>query len=230
MTRCRLPLPVGAVVRLVGGLALLIIAVAITVLDASAEPMPPVSTDPVHLGAVPGHQTPTQAADADSDRQARLADRAAGSATSVTVAPERIEVPDLGVDSPVVPVDVDSNHRLGLPQDPDVIGWWAGGPRPGEDQGTAILAGHVNTAAAGPGALARLTQVRPGARIVVSGSERTVGFRVVAVRQYSKTTLPAGEVFSQQATGRLAIVTCGGPFNPETGSYRDNVIVYAVAE
>jgi hypothetical protein len=42
------------------------------------------------------------------------------------------------------------------------------------------------------------------------------------------TQLPAAELFARTGPPRLVLVTCGGDFDPETGSYRANVVVHAV--
>ncbi len=42
----------------------------------------------------------------------------------------------------------------------------------------------------------------------------------------AKTALPPS-LFATTGLDRLALVTCGGPFDPETGHYADNVIVWA---
>jgi hypothetical protein len=48
------------------------------------------------------------------------------------------------------------------------------------------------------------------------------------VRTYNKHALPWQEIFDQKSVGRLAIVTCGGPFDASTGNYRDNIVAFAV--
>jgi hypothetical protein len=40
--------------------------------------------------------------------------------------------------------------------------------------------------------------------------------------------LPWASVFSGKVGGRLALVTCGGPFDSATGHYEDNIVAYAV--
>jgi hypothetical protein len=42
-----------------------------------------------------------------------------------------------------------------------------------------------------------------------------------------KADLPT-DIWSQRAPNRLFVVTCGGPFDPVTRHYRDNVVVAAV--
>jgi hypothetical protein len=35
------------------------------------------------------------------------------------------------------------------------------------------------------------------------------------------------ELFSAGGAPRLVLITCGGPFDPTTGSYLDNIVVFA---
>jgi hypothetical protein len=39
--------------------------------------------------------------------------------------------------------------------------------------------------------------------------------------------LPLDALFRRDGPPRLTLVTCGGPFLPEVGGYRDNVVVVA---
>ena len=56
----------------------------------------------------------------------------------------------------------------------------------------------------------------------------TAGGAVTGVRTYHKTPLPYPQIFDQHSGGRIAIVTCGGPFDASTGNYLDNIVVFAV--
>lgn len=149
-------------------------------------------------------------------------------AVNLGVRPQRIRIPRLGIDAPVVPVSISPSGSLQIPSDPWVVGWWADGARPGAGRGTAIMAGHVNTAALGPGVFSNLGLLQPGDEITIVGPRRELRFRLVGLAQYPKSELPASAAFSQEVEGRLAIVTCGGPFIPSIGHYRDNIIAYAV--
>ena len=138
----------------------------------------------------------------------------------------RLQIPTLAVDAPIVAVDVDDKGVLGVPGDPAEIGWWAEGPIPGSGRGTSVLAGHVNTANRGPGALIGIEDLEPGDQIVIVGWDNTTTFEVESIEQYPRSDLPA-EAFAQARTGRLALVSCGD-LNESTGEYRNNVIVYAL--
>ena len=88
----------------------------------------------------------------------------AGSGRSATPTPTpspptAIRIPALGVRAAVVPV-LAPGGALDVPADPQVIGWWSAGPRPGSAAGTVVLAGHVDTAERGLGAFAALASRR----------------------------------------------------------------------
>jgi hypothetical protein len=151
-----------------------------------------------------------------------------------TVAPRTIRIPRIDAEAPIVRVGT-HDRELNIPRDPTVVGWWAGGARPGAHRGTAILAGHVNYAGA-TGVLSRIGSLHPGDTVYVTGyatgasphRQVRLRFAVTGVRTYRKTALPYRQIFDQRSVGRLAIVTCGGRFDSSTGNYEDNIVAFAV--
>jgi hypothetical protein len=141
--------------------------------------------------------------------------------------PLRLAIPSSGVTAPVVPIGVRPDGSLALPDSPHTVGWWIGSAEAGDRRDGTLLAGHVDSAAQGLGALAALRDLTAGARIQVTDAFGVRhGYAVVARRTYPKYALP-DQVF--QVTGRpgLTLVTCGGPFDRRAGQYRDNIVVYA---
>jgi hypothetical protein len=49
----------------------------------------------------------------------------------------------------------------------------------------------------------------------------------VARETYQKTAIPLDRYFGRDGALRLTLITCGGPFDRASGSYRDNVVVTA---
>lgn len=137
--------------------------------------------------------------------------------------PQRIVVPRLGVDAPVTGIRA-PGHVLLPPGDPQVLGWWRAGARPGAERGSAIIAGH--TVHTGGGAFDDLEALRPGDRVTVRTTAGAVGYEVVRVRIYRKATLAhdSARVFSQTVPGRLVLVTCED-WNGST--YLSNAVVVA---
>jgi hypothetical protein len=51
---------------------------------------------------------------------------------------------------------------------------------------------------------------------------------VVGRTVYDKTEIPLERYFARDGAVRLTLITCGGEFDAQAGSYRDNVVVTAV--
>ena len=147
------------------------------------------------------------------------------------ISPYRIEIPKLGAAAPIVNVGVGNNSELDVPLNPKVVGWWKDGAKPGAGKGTAILDGHINYAGV-QGVLAQIGTLNPGDQIYVygflPGNKKTrLTFTITGVRTYNKQRLPYQQIFDQSSVSRLALVTCGGPFDASTGNYEDNIVAYA---
>jgi len=142
--------------------------------------------------------------------------------------PVSLSVPSIRVTTPLERLGVDRSGSLQVPVAYERAGWFAQGPAPGEP-GPAVVAGHVDSKS-GPAVFYRLRELQPGALVTVRRRDgRTVDFRVVEVRRYPKTAFPSSEVYGPTPGRELRLITCGGAFDASRGSYRDNVIAYAVA-
>ena len=91
------------------------------------------------------------------------------------------------------------------------------------------------TLVAGPGTLlTTLTQTDPvKVRFGIADTDQMKWRSEVAAGQLQLPELPLraqlpADVYSTRGRHRLALVTCGGPFLPASGHYRDNVVVIAV--
>jgi hypothetical protein len=149
------------------------------------------------------------------------------------VVPDRVEpvalrVEAAGISAEVRPVGVDaSGTAMAVPPDGSVVAWYRDGPSPGES-GSAVLAGHVDYGGQ-RGALFDLVDVGMGAEIAVDfddGSSRA--FLAVGLRRYQKAELPTTELFRQQGPPVLVLITCGGSYDRQSRSYRENVVVFAI--
>ena len=138
--------------------------------------------------------------------------------------PARLVIGALRVDAPVDAVGVDAARALAVPADPRRLGWWMGSATPGSTRGTVLLAGHVDTARDGRGALFGLERLAIGSRIELRAGTEVFAYRAVARRSYRKEKLPP-TVFRADGPPLLALVTCGGSFRD--GVYSHNVVVYA---
>jgi hypothetical protein len=205
----------------------------------------------VHHGAAISHPTPVpnqlqrQAATqsgsrADPARPNASSANPLGVVSSITSVGATLVIPALDVQAPVVAVGGTDGSML-IPADVHQVGWYDGidnqsgvhrsaaptAPWPGQP-GVALIAGHVNWAGQGPGALSNLGRLRVGDLIQVVGSNRTTTAWQVSQAPITlpKSALPHS-LFVNTGPSRVALVTCGGPYDRTTGHYRDNVIVWA---
>ncbi len=138
---------------------------------------------------------------------ASAAVREAARAPWVPGAPRRVLIPALAVDVPVLPVKAPGG-TLVPPSDPQQLGWWAAGAKPGAAHGSALITGH--TVHTGGGALDDLETLRPGDRVTVRTDRGRILYLVQRVHVYSKGSVAkhAQRLFSQEVPGRLVLVTC----------------------
>jgi Sortase domain len=146
---------------------------------------------------------------------------------ALTGVPTRLKVDAIDVDTSLEALRIGSDGGLRPPADFAKAGWYADGTRPG-DIGPAVIAGHVDSRR-GPAVFYDLRKLTKGDRIEVVRGGRTVRFTVVSTAWYPKHKFPATEVYGPTPDRQLRLITCGGVFDRSLRSYRDNLVVYAVA-
>lgn len=148
---------------------------------------------------------------------------AAPPAASTGVSPRVVTVPSLGVQAPVTPIRT-VDGVLTPPSDPQQVGWWSGGARPGAAQGAAVVTGH--TVHTGGGAFDDLETLSPGDRVVVRSADAELAYRVSTVDVLSRDELARrnADVFGRTGTARLVLITCE---DWDGTAYRSNVVVTA---
>ncbi|MFJ6196315.1 class F sortase [Micromonospora sp. NPDC092111] len=152
----------------------------------------------------------------------------AGTLRAAQGPPTRVRVARIGVDSTLTTLGLDRAGALVPPAEFDRAGWYGGGPAPG-DPGPAVIAGHLDSRR-GPAVFARLGELRPGDRIEVWRGDRPVSFRVTGALRTPKDAFPTATVYGPTPGPELRLITCGGDFDRRVGHYRDNVVVFAVAD
>lgn len=144
--------------------------------------------------------------------------------------PLRLDIPDLGVQAPVVARGLDARGALDPPpfDQPGVVGWYAAGAQPGA-AGTALMVGHVDTETR-PAVFHRISTLRPGETVrVIRDDGRVAEFTVDDVRVLTRANFDAHQAYGPREPGRaeLRLITCGGTFDRASRSYTANVIVSA---
>lgn len=146
-----------------------------------------------------------------------------------TVSATSLSIPAIGVRASLDRLVRQRNGELQRPPAWLKPGWYAGGPVPG-DQGPAVIAGHVDSPN-GPAVFWRLRELAPGDEIVVARSDGTSAtFSVTRTQQFSQAAFPTDLVYGPTPSRELRLITCGGTYDHQARRYRDNVVVFAVAE
>ena len=144
--------------------------------------------------------------------------------------PQRLDVPGLDIDAPVVARGLDAEGAIEPPpfDQPGTVGWYAAGVTPGA-AGTALMVGHVDTETR-PAVFYRLSTLEPGQTIrVVRDDDEVAEFTVDDVQVLTRDGFDAQQAYGPRDTGRseLRLITCGGTFDHTTDSYTANVVVSA---
>ena len=165
------------------------------------------------------HQAAPAASGVEPDSRSNVDDANAG-------IPLLLELPTLGVRAAIQPVVTDQG-ALTVPEDPASVGWWAGSSLPGSVVGSTVLDGHIDSATRGTGAFWHLSTLTTGDHITITTATRQVGYQVVARRVYPKNAGVPADVFDRAGPPLLVLISCGGPFDADRGSYEDNIAVFA---
>lgn len=167
------------------------------------------------------------AAEARSGRSAEAGSAPAPAPALPTSPPERIRIPSIRVDAPLMGLGLTRSGSLDVPPagKKNLAGWYEAGTAPGE-RGTAIVAGHVDNAD-GPAVFYDLGAVKKGSAIDIARRDGSVArFTVDAVEVYKASDFPDQKVYGAADRPELRVITCGGGYSRSTG-YQGNVVVFA---
>jgi Sortase domain len=190
------------------------------------------------LSAVSPTPTPTQeptSANVPPAPKATPASRATAASRVVgpvmpTSTPVSLAIPAIGVQSSMLSLGQTAQGTLEVPApgpDYNKAAWYRLSPTPGS-LGPAIILGHVDSKADGPSVFFKLGSLRPKDKVMITRADGKVAiFAVDDVHRYQKTAFPTKVVYGNTDHAALRLITCGGPFDRDTGSYQDNIVVRA---
>ncbi|MGP4043556.1 class F sortase [Streptomyces sp. 2A115] len=140
---------------------------------------------------------------------------------------DRIRIPAIQVDAPVMPVGLDMEGWVDAPppEDPNLAGWFSGAVSPGE-KGTAVMVGHVDNQQ-GPAVFYGLGALKKGNFVEVQRQDGKVAvFEIYGIEVFDKNNFPGDRVYGNAGTPELRVITCGGGFSKQNG-YDGNVVAFA---
>ncbi|NNN08279.1 MAG: class F sortase [Acidimicrobiaceae bacterium] len=139
--------------------------------------------------------------------------------------PIHLSIPQIGVSTALMQLGLNSDGSVQVPTNIAEAGWYKYDVTPGQ-KGSAVILGHVDNYK-GPAVFFYLDHLSLGSRVFVTlESGRTLQFAVIGVRMYSKSNFPDQLVYGPRSYPALQLVTCGGVFDPATGHYLSNIVVF----
>lgn len=141
--------------------------------------------------------------------------------------PIALEIPAISLLSEVVPVGVDADQQVVIPEDIAQVGWYRFGATPGTGVGSSVIVGHRDGRNYGVGAFHDLGSLDVGDPISVTNEEGAqVTYQVTGVESIKKSKLPFRELFRETGEETLTLISCIGYYEPGVG-YDANIIVSA---
>ena len=152
------------------------------------------------------------------------------SAAAAAPPPTSLTVAGTAIGMPVVPGGVSAGGAMEIPDVFDRAAWYKYGPAPGAAEGTAVIAGHIDTTS-DRAPFSALKSLKEGTVISVGrAGAPALTYRVVGVELMAKDKFDGAALFRRSGPHELKLVTCGGRWLDARMDYSDNVIVTAVPE
>jgi LPXTG-site transpeptidase (sortase) family protein len=141
--------------------------------------------------------------------------------------PTRLIIPKISVDAPFTALAIGPTGQLEPPpaHEVNLVGWYAEGASPGE-RGTAIIAGHVDTATSAA-VFVYLGELEKGDRFQVERADgRTASFVVDSKETFDKDHFPSDRVYADTPDAQVRLITCAGTYDRQARDYTENLVVF----
>lgn len=141
--------------------------------------------------------------------------------------PRQISIPSLGLSAYIQQVGVDQNHRVAVPDNVSLAGWYVDSVLPGQD-GLSIVDGHVY-AQYSKGAFYDLNRLVVGDRIIIENGDRLTNYNFMVKKIFSVPDSQATELLFRRdraITAQLNLITCAS-YNKSTKKYDNRLIIVA---
>jgi LPXTG-site transpeptidase (sortase) family protein len=140
---------------------------------------------------------------------------------------ERLIIPTVKIDAPVVTKGVDDAGVMQSPDNGIDTAWYDFSAQPGFG-GNAVFSGHVDYIKIGKAVFWGLKDLNEGDVIEVHLVDGTVyKYAVNLKQQYDAATAPVDQIVGPTSVETVTLITCGGTFNRLTHQYDKRLIVRA---
>lgn len=142
------------------------------------------------------------------------------------VLPMSIEIQDAFVNAEIETIEIVDGVMLD-PTGPWIVSWYKESARLGEN-GNVLMAGHLDYWDVGPAVLYNVNNLEPGDQISVTGEDGEVyTYEVVWRETFETANAPIQDIVGPTEVESLTLITCGGPFDFQTGEYLARTVVRA---
>lgn len=145
--------------------------------------------------------------------------------------PERLKIPKIKVDAAINPMGITANGAMETPTQPQNVGWFKFGPRPG-NIGSAVIDGHFGRWANGEGSVFNdLNKLQKGDSLIVeSEGGLSSTFSVHSIQVYDQKTDDSNVFVSSDGKSHLNLITCEGIWDDISRSYAKRLVVFSDKE
>ena len=149
--------------------------------------------------------------------------------THPTPAPTaRLLIPAIGVNAAIESVGIRSSGAMDTPrQNPwSDVGLYTDGSHPGQ-QGSAVIAGHLDRPGGGPAVFWRLRELQVGDEVqVVDAQGKMLYYHVTRIAMYPLQDPPVQDIFGNTNGKFLNLTTCAGDWIPTQHQMTMRLVVY----
>ena len=142
-----------------------------------------------------------------------------------------VVIPAIGVETGLDPLGLAPDRSLLLPRDVSQVTYWTGSAPIDAPDGGILVAGHVDNANQGEGALYWMHTLYPGDAVYVTKDGVVTRWKITKMERFVKQALPDRVFQGPGGPRELHLVTCGGEIVQDAqgrGTYLENVVVTAV--
>jgi len=151
---------------------------------------------------------------------------ALASTVATSSLPMRLIIPSLSINASVQHVGVNLLGNMKAPNNFTDVAWYEYGTVPG-DQGSAVIAGHVDNGLALDGVFKHLANLQIGNDVYIQTVDGTkLHFVVSDIEIYPYQDVPTDVLFGQKDAARLNLITCEGTWVGGRDTYDHRLVIY----
>lgn len=140
--------------------------------------------------------------------------------------PDRLIIPDIGIDSHIQDVGITFAGNMGVPNNFTDVGWYKNGPLPGMP-GNSVIDGHVDNGLGFPAVFSKLKDLKIGDMVYVQDKNGArVVFEVKKIEVYDHNDAPLEEIFGPNDKQTLNLITCSGVWLSKEKTDDKRLVIY----